>query len=205
MACMESGRNFHQSLMFCTKDAVLAVLSGLNPGLTDEQVKEEIMRCFSPAPTRRQAIEKLRAMHQEPDEQMHQYIVRHKVAHLRAHRLTADEQCSTSEIIEFAINLQPFIQDKLLKKIDGSRPPRSLREAYDQALDLECKNQITKRYEMSTQADQIAECSLEEEFKGVEVMELCPCGENTGSTLNKNNRVQRNFNQPSSGNFNRER
>ena len=77
VACMESGRNFHQSLMFCTKDAVLAVLSGLNPGLTDEQVKEEIMRCFSPAPTRRQAIKKLRAMHQEPDEQMCQYIVRH--------------------------------------------------------------------------------------------------------------------------------
>ena len=42
----------------------------------DEQVKEEIMRCFSPAPTRRQAIEKLRAMHQEPDEQMQQYICR---------------------------------------------------------------------------------------------------------------------------------
>ena len=127
---------------------------------TDEQVKEEIMRCFSPAPTRRQAIEKLRAMHQELDEQMQQYIVRHKVAHLRAHRLTADEQCSTSEIIEFAINLQLFVQDRLLKKIDGNMPQRSLREAYDQALDLECKNQITKRYEMSTQAHQIMECNL---------------------------------------------
>ena len=160
VASLESGRNFHQSLMFYAEDAVLAVLSGLNPVLTDEQVKEEIMRCFSPAPIKRQAIGKLRAMHQEPDEQMCQYLVRHKVAHLRAHRLTADEQCSTSEIIEFAINLQPFIQNKLLKKIDGNRPPRSLREAYDQALDLECKNQITRRYEMSTQAHQIAECSL---------------------------------------------
>ena len=144
-------------------------------------------------------------MHQEPDEQMCQYIVRHEVTHLRAHRLTTDEQCSTSEIIEFAINLQPFIQEKLLKKIYGNGPPRGLREAYDQALDLECKNQIMRRYEMSTQAHQIAECGLEEEFKGVEVMELHPHGENTGSTLNKNNRVQRNFNQISSGNFNRER
>ena len=141
VACMESGRNFCQSLMFCTKDAVLAVLLGLNPGLTDEQVKEEIMRCFSLAPTRRQAIEKLRAMHQEPDKQMHQYIVRHEVAHLRAHRLTADEQCNTSEIIECAINLQPFVQDKLLKKIDGNRPPRSLRESYDQSLDLESNHE----------------------------------------------------------------
>ena len=177
-----------QSLMFCAEGAVLAVLSGLNPGLTDEQVKEEIMRCFSPAPTRRQAIEKLRAMHQEPNEWMHQYIVRHKVAHLRAHRLTADEQCNTSEIIEFAINLQPFVQDKLLKKIDGNRLPRSLREAYDQALDLEHKNQIMRRYEMSTQAHQITECSLEEEHEGVEVVELSSHWENTGPTLNKNNR-----------------
>ena len=128
VVCMESGRNFHQSLKCCTQGTVLAVLSGLNPGLTDEQVKEEIMRCFSPAPTRRQAIEKLRAMHQEPDEQMHQYIVRHEVAHPRAHRLTADEQCNTSEIIEFAINLQPFVQEKLLKKIDGNRLPRNLRK-----------------------------------------------------------------------------
>ena len=78
-----------------------------------------------------------------------------------------------------------------------------LREAYDQALDLECKNQIMRRYEMSTH--QIAECSLEEEYEGVEVVELHPPGENTGPTLNKNNRVQRNFNQSGSGNFNRER
>ena len=127
------------------------------------------------------------------------------MAHLRAHRLTADEQCSTSKIIEFAINLQPFVQDKLLKKIDGNRPPRSLREAYDQALDLEHKNQITKRYEMSTQAHQIAECSIEEEFEGVEAIELCPYRENIGPTSNNNNRVQKNFNQANSGSFNKER
>ena len=190
--------------MFCTEDTVLAVLSGLNLGLTDEQVKEEIMRCFSPAPTRRQAIEKLRAMHQEPDEQMCKYIIRHEVAHLGAHKLTADEQCSTSEIIEFAINLQPFIQDKLLKKIDGNRPPRNLQEAYDQALDLECKIQIMRRYEISTQASQIAECSLEEGYEGVEVMELQPCDGNNRPAPNKDNRAQRHLNQSGSGNFNRE-
>ena len=133
------------------------------------------------------------------------HIVRHEVAHLRACRLAADEQCSTSEIIEFAINLQLFVQDKLLKKINGNRPLRSLREAYDQALDLECKNQITKRYEMSKQAHQITECSMEGEFEGVEVMELCPHRENIGRTSNNNNRVQKNFNQTNSGSFNRER
>ena len=128
MACIESGRNFRQSLMFCAEDAVLTVLLGLNPALTDDQIREEIMMCFSLAQTRRQALEKLRAMHQETDEQMRQYIVRHKVVHLRAYKLTADEQCSISEIMKYAMKLQPYIQDKLLKKIDGNRPPRNLRE-----------------------------------------------------------------------------
>ena len=88
MACMESGRNFRQLLMFCAEDAVLTVLLGLNPTLTDDQIREEIMMCFSLALTRRQALERLRAMHQETDKQMRQYIVRHEVAHLRAHKLT---------------------------------------------------------------------------------------------------------------------
>ena len=68
MACMESGRNFRQSFMFCAKDAVLTVLSGLNSAHTDNQIREEIMMCFSLALTRRQALERLRAMHQEADE-----------------------------------------------------------------------------------------------------------------------------------------
>ena len=37
------------------------------------------------------------------------------------------------------------------------------------------------------------------------MVELRPRGDNTGPTLNKNNRVKRNFNQSDSGNFNRER
>ena len=70
MACMESGRNFRQLLMFCAEDAVLTVVSGLNPALTNDTIREEIMMCFSLASTRRQALEKLRTMHQETDKQM---------------------------------------------------------------------------------------------------------------------------------------
>ena len=174
MVCMESGRNFRQSLMFCPEDAVLTVLLGLNPALTDDQIREEIMMYFSLALTRRQTLERLRAMHQETDEQMWQNIVRHKVAHLRAHNLTADEQCSISEIMEFAMKLQPYIQDKLLRKIDGNRLPRNLHEAYDQAVDVECKNQITSRYGMSAQISQISEYDKDEGYEGIEVMELHP-------------------------------
>ena len=56
--------------MFCAEDTVLSVLSGLSPGLSDEEVKEEIMRCFSQIPMRKQAIEMMRTMSQEDDEQM---------------------------------------------------------------------------------------------------------------------------------------
>ena len=58
---------------------------------------------------------------------------------------------------------------------------------------------------MSTQAHQIAECSIEGEFDRVEAMELHPRRENIGPTSNNNNRVQKNFNQSNSGSFNRER
>ena len=86
----KSGKNFQQALMFCAEGTISSVLSGLNPRLSEEEVKEE-MRCFSPIPTRRQAIEMMRIMHQEDDEQMHQYIVRHGVAHTRAHRISPDD------------------------------------------------------------------------------------------------------------------
>ena len=42
-------------------------------------------------------------MYQEYNEQMHQYIVRHEVAHTSAHRIPPDDQISSSEIIEFAM------------------------------------------------------------------------------------------------------
>ena len=166
--------------MFCAEGTVLSVLSGLNPRLSEEEVTEEMMRCFSPIPTRRHAIEMMRTMCQEDDEQMCQYIVRHKVAHAhtRAHRISPDDQISSSKIIEFA---------KLLKKIDGDRPPKSLRETYHQALDLERKNQITKRYEMTVQVSQISACTLEEDMEEVDAMELCP-RDNTKRVFHGNDR-----------------
>ena len=204
MACMESGRNFRKSLMFYAEDAVLKVLLGLNTALIDDQIREEIMMCFSLAPNKRQALEKLRAMHQETDGQMRQYIVRHEVAHLRAHKLTADEQCSISEIMEFAMKLQPYIQDKLLKKIDGNKLPRNLHEAYDQAVDIECKNQITSRYGMLAQISQISEFDKDKEYKGIEVMELCLRDRNKFTT-NRANGAQRSFNPTNQENFNKAR
>ena len=128
--------------------------------------------------------------------------MRHEVAHARAHRLLPDNQLSSSEIIEFTMTLQPFIQDKLLKRIDGDRPPRSLREVYHQALDLERKNQITKRYEVSTHISQIADCTVEEDMEETDAMELCP-RDNTKKIFNGNDRGNSNFGPIGRGSFGR--
>ena len=178
--------------MFCAEDTVFSVLPGLSPGLSDEEVKEEMMRCFSLIPIRRQAIKMMRTMHQEDDEQMCQYIMRHEVAHTRAHRLSPDDQLGLSKIIEFDLKLQPVIQDKLLKRINGDRPYRSLQEAYHQALDLERKNQIMKRYDTSTHISQISDCTFGEDIEEIDAMELCP-RDNTKKIFHGNDRGNRNF------------
>ena len=191
---------FSQALIFCAENTVLSVLSGLNPGLSDEEIKEEMMRWFSPISTRRQAIVMMRTMCQGEEEQMHQYIVRHKVAHARAHRLSPDDQLSQVEIIEFAMTLQLVIQDKLLKRIDGDRPPRSLRDAYHQALDLEQKKQITKRYETSAQISQVAKYVPEEDIEEIDAMELCS-RDNTKRIFHGSDRGHRNFGPVGRGSF----
>ena len=91
--------------MFCVEGTVLSVLSGFSSRLSDKEVKEEMMRCFSPILMRRQVIEMMRTMHQEDDEQMRQYIMRHEVAYARTHRLSPDNQLSSSKIIEFTMTL----------------------------------------------------------------------------------------------------
>ena len=53
--------------MYCAEDHVLPVLSGLSVNLTNEEIKEEMMGCFSSAPTQRQAIAKMQTMWQYPD------------------------------------------------------------------------------------------------------------------------------------------
>ena len=100
------------------------------------------------------------------------------------------------------MTLQPIIQDKLLKRIDGDRPPRSLREAYHQALDLERKNQITKRYETTVQVSQISDCTLEEDIEEVDAMELCP-RDNRKGVIHGNDRDKRNFCSVGRGSFGR--
>ena len=144
----------------------------------------------------------MRTICQEVDEQMSQSISRHEVACARAHWLLPDDQLSSSEIIEFAMTLHPFIQDKLLKRIDGDRPPRSLQEAYHQALDLERKNEITKRYKMPTHISQVSDCTSGENMEEIDAMELHP-SDNTKKIFHGNDKGHRNFGSIGRGIFGR--
>ena len=100
------------------------------------------------------------------------------------------------------MTLQHIIQDKLLKRIDGDRPPRSLREAYHQALDLERKNEIMKRYKATVQVSQISDCILEENIDEIDAMELHP-RDNTKRVFHGNDRGKRNFGLVGRGSFGR--
>ena len=100
------------------------------------------------------------------------------------------------------MKLQPYIQDKLLKKIDRNRPPRNLHEAYSQAVDIECKNQITSRYGTSAQISQISEYDKDEEYEGIEVMEI-HLRHGNKFTTNRADGAQRSFNQTNQENFNK--
>ena len=84
------------------------------------------------------------------------------------------------------MELQPVIQNKLLNKIDDERPPRTLREAYKQALDIEKKNQITKQYKVPAQ---IIECTMDEECEDIEAMEF-RLRENGNHSFSRGNRGQ---------------
>ena len=100
------------------------------------------------------------------------------------------------------MTLQPIIQDKLLKRIDSDRPPRSLREAYHQALDLERKNQIMKRYKTTVQVSQISDCTLEENIDEKDAMKLCS-RDKTKRVFHGNDRGNRNFGLVGRGIFGR--
>ena len=52
----------------------MTMMAGINEEVDDEALKEEIMRCFSNAPTIFQAIQVMREMQQRPGEQARLYI-----------------------------------------------------------------------------------------------------------------------------------
>ena len=109
-----------------------------------EDLKEEIMHCFSNAPTKIQAIQVLRAIRQKPNEQARLYTACYDALHYRANQVTADEQGQNGEMMFFALTLLCPLQKKLLKKMNMVYGPHTLREAFDLTLEFEKEYQITE-------------------------------------------------------------
>ena len=59
----------------------MTMLVGMSEEVADEDIKEELMRCFSNAPTTIQAIQVLRSMQQKPGEQARLYTAHYEVLH----------------------------------------------------------------------------------------------------------------------------
>ena len=123
---------------------VTTIIASVDDTMGDDDLKEEIMRCFSNAPTMIQAIRVLRGIRQQQNEQAHLYAARFEFVHNRAHNIQPEEQTQISELIHYTSTLVPHLQRKLLKKLNSFHQPKSLREAMDVTMDIEVENQITQ-------------------------------------------------------------
>ena len=110
----------------------------------DDDLKEEIMKCFSNAPTMVQAIGVLRGIRQRHNGQACLYTAIYEFIHNRAHNIWPEEQTQVSELIHYVSTLLPHLQRKLLKKLNLLHQPQSLREAMDVTMDMEVEHQITQ-------------------------------------------------------------
>ena len=143
--CVLTGRNLRMELLNRAEGDVMTMLAGMNEDLDEEDVKEELMRCFSNAPTTIQAIEKLRGMKQRSGETARLYAARYAVIHSRANQLTAEQQNQSGEIMFYAETLQNHLGRKLLKRIHcTSRPLSNLWETFDLTLEFEKEYQINQ-------------------------------------------------------------
>ena len=119
------------------------MLASMEDEVNVEDFKEEIMHCFSNAPTNIQAIQALRAIRQKPDEQARLYTACYEALHYRANQVTADEEGQNGEMMFFSLTLLHPLQRKLLKKMNMVYGPHTLREAFDLTLEFEKEYQIT--------------------------------------------------------------
>ena len=71
-----AGHSLRLQLLNRSEGDVTTVLAGMDDTISDDDLKEEIMRCFSNAPTMIQAIGVLRGIRQQQNEQAHLYAVR---------------------------------------------------------------------------------------------------------------------------------
>ena len=122
----------------------MTVIAGMDDTVSDDNLNEEIMRCFSNAPTMIQAIGVLRGIRHWQNEQACLYAARYEFVHNREHNIQPEEQTQVSGIIHYVSTLITHLKKKLLKKLNTYHRPKSLREAMDVTMDFEVEHQITQ-------------------------------------------------------------
>ena len=126
-----------QCLQNRSEGDVTTIIAGMDDTMGDDDLKEEIMRCFLQCPTMVQAISILRGIRQRHNEQACLYTARYEFIHNRAHNIQPEVQAQVSELIHYVSTLLPHLQRKLLKKLNSLHQPKSLREAVDVTMDME--------------------------------------------------------------------
>ena len=139
-----AGCNLRLELLNRSEGDVTTIIAGMDDNISDEDLKEEIMRCFSNAPTMKQAIGVLRGIRQWQNEQVHLHVARYEFVHSRANNITQEEQTQVSEIIHYALTPLPHLKKKLLKKLNTYHRPKMLREAMDVTMEFKVEHQITQ-------------------------------------------------------------
>ena len=127
-----AGCSLRLELLNRSEGDVTTIIAGMDDTGGNDDLKEEIMRCFSNAPTMVQAISVLRGTY------------RYEFVHNRAHNIQPEEQTQVSELIHYVSTLLPHLQRKLLKKLNSLHQPKLLREAMDVTMDMEVEHQITQ-------------------------------------------------------------
>ena len=120
------------------------IIAGMDDTVGDDDLKEEIMRCFSNTPPMVQAISVLRGIRQRHNEQAHLYAAKYEFIHNRAHNIQQEEQTQVSELIHYISTLLPHLWGKLLNKLNSLHQLKSLREAMDVTMDIKVEHQITQ-------------------------------------------------------------
>ena len=142
------GCSLRLELLNRSEGDVTTIIAGMDDTVDD--LKEEIMRCFSNAPTMVQVIGVQRGIRQRHNEQACLYTARYEFIHNKAHNIQPEEQTQISELIHYASTLLPHLQRKLLKKVNSLPQPKSLREAMDVTMDMEGEQQITQHEQLLT-------------------------------------------------------
>ena len=110
-----AGRSLRLELLNISDGDVMTMIAGMDDNMDDQDLKEEIMRCFSNAPTTIQAIAVLRGIKQRHNEQTRLYAARYEFVHNRANHIIPEEYTQVNEMIHYTSTMLPHFQ-KMLKR-----------------------------------------------------------------------------------------